>query len=104
MSTGFDKRLAPWFENRRWRVMTETSGNVTLGGVNIGYAVGEFHIDQPGVFVTPMGHRGRHGFLVIETDDAGRDIPGSEQAFGEATLRRASAAFGTVSGLPEAVS
>ena len=104
MSTGFDKRLAPWFEKRRWRIIDEISGNVALGGVGIAYANGEFQIDQPGVFVTPMGHRGRHGFLVIETDDAGQDIPGSEQAFGEATLRRANDAFGTVSGLPEAVS
>lgn len=101
MSAAFDKRLAPWFGTRRWRVMREVTGNVIMGGVKIAYAAGEFQIDQPGVFVTPMGHRGRRGFLLIETDEAGHDIAGSWQAFGEATLRRAAAAYGTVDGLPE---
>jgi len=100
VSTAFDKRLAPWFEQRRWRVMTEKTGEVTLVGVKIGFRGGEFQIDQPGVFITPMGHRGRRGFLVIETDESGKDIPGSEQAFGEATLRRAAAVWGTIAGLP----
>lgn len=109
MSTGFDTRLAPWFEKRRWRVMAEKTGTITIAGVRYTYNSGEFVIDPPGVFVTPLGHRGRRGYLIIEIGEYHLDIPGSEQAFGEATLRRANEAFGSdgdlpVSGLPEVVS
>jgi hypothetical protein len=99
VSSAMDKRLAPWFEGRRWRVMDELSGTVTVGQVRIAYASGEFEIAPPGVFVTPLGHRGRRGIAIIETGEDGRDIPGTSVAFGEATLRRASSAYGTVSGL-----
>jgi hypothetical protein len=99
--SGFDDRLATWFSGRHWRVMHEVSGTVTLGQVRIAYANGEFEIAPPGVFVTPLGNRGRRGYLVIETGEDGADVPGSAVAFGEAALRRAQQAHGTVSGLPE---
>lgn len=101
MSDAWTKRLAPWFENRRWRVETELNGTVTIGGVKFTYDKGAFEVEPPGVFVTPLGHRGRHGYVIIEVDADGRDIPGTGTAFGDATLRRASKAYGTVTGLPE---
>jgi hypothetical protein len=97
----FDERLAAWFEGRRWRVMDEVSGTVIVGGVQIDYANGEFEIASPGVYVTPLGNRGRRGYLVIETDADGHDLPAHAEAFGEATLRRALLTYGLVAGLPE---
>jgi hypothetical protein len=98
---GFDKKIEGWFSGRRWRVLTEVDGAKLVSGVTVIYRQGAFEIPIPGVFVTPIGHRGRHGFLVIETDGNGNDIAGSEQAFGEAVLRRASENYGLISGLPE---
>jgi hypothetical protein len=100
VSTALDKRLESWFKDRRWRVMDEVTGAVNIAGVEYAYDHGSFEISPPGAYVTPLGHRGRKGILIIETED-GRDIAGTEAAFGETTLRRASAAFGTISGLPE---
>lgn len=101
MSNSWETRLAGWFEKRHWRVQTEFDGTVTIGGVKFTYVKGVFDIDPPGVFVTPFGSRGRHGVAVIEVAPDGRDIPGSGTAFGETVLRRASAAYGTITGLPE---
>ena len=101
MSTVMDRRLAPWFEHRRWRVLAELDGEVTLAGVKIAFAAGTFEIGQPGVYVTPLGARGRRGFVIIETGEDGQDIAGTEAAFGEAALRRANASWDTISGLPE---
>jgi hypothetical protein len=99
--SGFDDRLAAWFKDRRWRVMTELSGGVTMQGAKVTYARGAFEIAQPGVFVTPLGNRGRHGYVIIETGEDGADVPGSARVFGEAALRRAQQAHGTITGLPE---
>lgn len=101
MSSSWDKRLAAWFEGRRWRVMTELDGTVTVGGVRFTYCKGAFEIEPPGVFVTPFGSRGRHGFVIIETGEDGRDIPGTGTSFGGAVLHRANEAYHTISGLPE---
>jgi hypothetical protein len=101
VSASIEARLAPWFEKRRWRVMAEKTGTVTIAGVKYAYDRGAFEISPPGVFVTPLGHRGRKGILIIETGEDGADIPGSEVAFGETALRRAQRAHGTISGLPE---
>jgi hypothetical protein len=100
--SGFDDRLASWFRDRRWRVMTELNGGVTMAGTTVTYARGAFEIAPPGVYVTPLGSRGRRGYVIIETDGDGNDIPGTGTAFGEAALRRASAAWGTITGLPAA--
>ena len=76
MSTGsFSERFAAWFEGRRWRVMTELSGIVAAGGIRVAYDRGAFEIAQPGVYVTPLGNRGRRGYLVVETGADGRDLP-----------------------------
>lgn len=98
--SSFEDRLAPWFKDRRWRVRTELDGSVTLGGVKITYAKGAFEIAQPGVYVTPLGSSGRKGYVIVETDGDGHDIPGTGTALGEAALRRAQEAFGTITGLP----
>jgi hypothetical protein len=99
VSSNWDKRLAPWFEKRRWRVQAEFDGEVTVGGIGFTFDKGVFDIDLPGVFVTPFGSRGRHGIAIIEVDPDGKDVPGSAVAFGESVLRRASELFGTISGL-----
>ena len=104
MSGSWETRMAGWFEKRHWRVLTERIGEVTLGSVRIVYDKGIFDIDPPGVFISPpLGTRGRHGVVVIEVDGDGHDIPGTGMAFGETVLRRASEAYGTITGLPEKV-
>lgn len=100
MSTVLDRRIAGWFAARRWRVRAELNGTMTDRGVKITYTGGAFEVDRPGAFATPLGHRGRHGYAIIEVDADGKDIPGTSAAFGEALLRRASRAYGTISGLP----
>jgi hypothetical protein len=95
------ERFAAWFEGRSWRVMAEKTGTVTAGSVRVTYDKGAFEISPPGVYSTPLGNRGRRGYLVIETGPDGRDVPGTAAAFGEATLRRAWKEYGLVSGLPE---
>jgi hypothetical protein len=99
--SGFADRFVAWFEGRCWRVMHEVTGTVIMGGVQIAYANGEFEIAPPGAYVTPLGNRGRRGYLVIETDADGCDLPVHAEAFGGATLRRASLTYGLVAGLPE---
>jgi len=102
VSTGsFSERFASWFEGRRWRVMTELSGTVAVGGIQVAYDRGAFEIDSPGIFITPLGNRGRRGYLVAETGPDGCDLPVHAEAFGEATLRRAQRDYGLVTGLPE---
>jgi len=102
VSTGsFSERFAAWFEGRRWRVMSELSGIVAAGSIRVAYDRGAFEIAQPGVYVTPLGNRGRRGYLVVETGPDGRDLPVHAEAFGEATLRRAQRDYGLVTGLPE---
>lgn len=98
--TSFDRRLADWFEHRRWRVMAERDGEVTTSGVRISYRAGLFEIDPPGVYATPLGARGRKGVLIERTDGQGSERA-LQAAFGLTVLRRANAAFGTISGLPE---
>ena len=96
----FSERFATWFEGRRWRVMDELSGTVAVGGIQVAYDRGAFEIAQPGVYVTPLGNRGRRGYLVIETGADGCEAL-LAVAFGEATLRRAQRDYGLISGLPE---
>lgn len=100
-NTPWQEKFASWFEGRRWRVMDELTGTVTVEGIAVAYDKGAFEIDQPGGYVTPLGNHGRRGYLVIETGPDGHDLPVHAEAFGEATLRRASATYGLVSGLPE---
>jgi hypothetical protein len=99
--SGFDDRLAPWFKDRSWRVMSELNGGVSMQGAHVTYDKGAFEIAPPGVYVTPLGSRGRRGYVIIEIGADSQDIPGSARVFGGAALRRANAAYGTISGLPE---
>jgi hypothetical protein len=103
VSNSWDVRLAGWFAKRYWRVLSERTGAVTLGGVRIAYDQGVFDIDPPGVFISPFGVRARHGVAVIEIDADGHDLPGTGTAFAESVLRRASETYGTITGLPEKV-
>lgn len=101
MTDTWTKRLASWFEHNRWRVQTGLTGTVTASGVKITYDCGAFEIEPPGVYISPFAPRGaRRGILVERIDGEDCDLP-VEAAFGESVLRRAQAAFGTISGLPE---
>lgn len=103
--SSFEEKLDSWFGHRHWRVLTELTGAVTAGGVQITYDQGAFEVALPGAYVTPFGSRGRRGYVIAETGEDGRDAAdsraGSRAAFGEAVLRRAQRVYGTVSGLPE---
>lgn len=97
-----DRRLRGWFEKRRWRVMTEMSGERRKNlpckpgepqqVASIRYDQGEFWYTSPqGVFQTPFGYKGRHGFLIVELDpETGNDLsPRNVVAFGHAVLAKA---------------
>jgi hypothetical protein len=101
-----DRKFAEWFANRRWRVMSEVSGErTTEAGVTIKYDGGHFVVDKPGVFQTPLGHRGREGFIVREVGADGSDLPdGQTVPFGLSVLQRAAAQFQAVDGLPDSKS
>lgn len=97
-----DKRLRAWFGKRRWRVMTEMSGErrQRLGVARemsvVRYDQGEFWIiTRDRVFQTPFGYKGRHGFLIIEVDpETGADLnPLSVAAFGYGVLTKAQELF-----------
>lgn len=90
-----DKRLRDWFEKRRWRIMTEMSGErrQRLGVAHemavVRYDKGEFWVITDDVtFQTPFGYRGRRGFLIVEIDPGtGKDLsPVSAAAFGHGVL------------------
>lgn len=101
MKRAREAQFASWFETRHWRVAEETSGLRTRDGITILYDRGEFWVQHPGVFKTPLGHRGKRGFLVKETDADGKDLdPPSVQAFGHLTLKTASERYQTIHGLP----
>jgi hypothetical protein len=101
MKRAREKQFAEWFETRHWRVAEETNGLRTREGITILYDHGEFWVQHPGVFKTPLGHRGKRGFLVKETDADGKDLdPASVQAFGHLTLKTAGEKYGTIHGLP----
>jgi hypothetical protein len=101
MKRAREKQFADWFERRHWRVATEIMGCRTRDGITILYDHGEFWVQHPGVFKTPLGHRGKRGFLVRETDANGVDVvPASVQAFGHLALKTAGEKYGTIRGLP----
>jgi hypothetical protein len=94
--------LASWFRDRRWRVMTEVSGTATLpeSECTITYDHGEFWIGNPYLFRTPLGHNGRHGFLLRELDpQTGADTSQISMAsFGHDVLVKAQERFGAITG------
>jgi hypothetical protein len=94
--------FASWFRDRRWRIMDEISGQVTLpdSNVTVTYDHGEFWITEPFLFRTPLGHNGRHGFTLREVDpETGEDTDEISMAsFGRDVLVRAQQQFGAISG------
>lgn len=89
-------RLEDWFQGRRWRVMTELTGNGPEGTCERG----EFRLKPPATFTTPLGNTGRHGFIIQEIGPDGKDLTTRPAAFGLQVLRLAQERFGSVGGLP----
>lgn len=105
------QKFDAWFKDRRWRVAEEFSGEreapdpIRSGGpvlIKITYFHGQFWIDPPGRFHTPLGHAGSTGFVVAEVDAAGQDT-GVKAAFGLTALKRAQERYGLITGLPEGI-
>jgi hypothetical protein len=95
-----ESKFRHWFENRRWRVCHEITGTWTKDGHRISYFRGFFQMDPPGTFQTPLGHRGRKGYLIQETEPDGTDCQTEPVAFGRQALERAQERFGLITGLP----
>jgi hypothetical protein len=100
-------KFEQWFSGRHWRVASEVSGERAgeAAGLppdcEVRYQDGFFAVRPPHVFRTPLGHSGRQGYLITETDADGNDLPGAiRAAFGRTTLTRAVREYGAVSGLP----
>jgi hypothetical protein len=102
LSRSRTERFDSWFKDRRWRVLEEMSGQRERDGSTVIYDAGEFWVSWPGIFQTPLGHRGRHGFLIREVDpQTGADLePAVDVAFGFVTLSTAVERYQAVRGLP----
>jgi hypothetical protein len=97
-----EEKRDSFFKGRHWRVRTEVTERRESDGTVIVYDKGEFWVQPPEVFQTPLGHRGRHGFLLRETGADGKDLaPANDVAFGFVTLKTASDLYGSVRDLPE---
>jgi hypothetical protein len=96
------ERFDSWFKDRRWRVRTEMAGTREREGATVVYDGGEFWVTPPEVFKTPLGHRGRHGFLIREVSPQTGDdlVPFTDVAFGHATLTDACVRYSAVRDLP----
>ena len=88
------RRMAEWFEKRRWRVCAE----MTYETEDIKVIAGEFGIKNGKVFKTPFGNKGTHGYILQEVDPAtGQDVwVVKKDAEGKATQERSRASFGWV--------
>jgi hypothetical protein len=108
-----EERLAEWFRGRHWRVAAEVDGPrtwpaayteidgqqvLTSPEIAVTYDKGSFVIDRPGYYKSPVGHQGRNGVLIIETDAEGSDLPGqgAGTCWGRGTLESAVRDFGAV--------
>lgn len=93
-----------WFgSGRRWRICTELDGPVSLGEDKPSaiFRRGEFTLDTPWTFLTPLGRRGTAGVVIQEVDEAGNDVPGSRATFGMQQLKRVARQYnGCVTNLP----
>jgi len=97
-----EEKYLSWFRDRHWRVSTEITGDRTKDGHKIFYFKGFFQVEGPGVFQTPLRHKGRKGYLIQETGADGKDLPGTKPVpFGRTVLERASGQFGHITGLPK---
>jgi hypothetical protein len=86
------------FDSRKWRVAEEVTATATVDGIRVILTRGEFEIDPPGAFRSPLStNLGRRGVVLQETGpDGSADIPGSRVAIGLHALRRARSAYGAV--------
>ena len=95
-------RMGEWFAGRKWRIVTEISGTIKLpeSEKSITYDHGEFWIEAPASFQTPLGHIGRQGFTVREVDPAdGTDLePITLASFGYTTLVKARDQYDAIQG------
>jgi hypothetical protein len=102
-----DRKFAEWFQDRRWRVMDEVTGErdttvVVPDGSEVAiivkYSAGHFTIPAPAKFYTPLGRPGRVGIMVAEIDAMGQDT-GVTASFGATSLAKAQEAYGLIVGL-----
>ncbi len=90
-----------WFKSRHWRVCSEVTGTKTMDGYRVYYFQGFFQVRPPAGFVTPLGRKGRSGYLIAEVDDQGKDLSGDlVYPFGRIVLEKAIGQYQSVSGLP----
>lgn len=90
------QKLDEWFKGRQWRICTELSGPVE-GGV---CKDGQIILAAPAEFQTPLGNRGRRGYIVQEVDAAGNDLSTRPQIFGIQVLRETQELYGAIVNLP----
>ena len=103
------KRMAEWFQGRRWRVCTELSSEQT----DVVIRKGEFWVTGGKVFRTPLGNKGTHGYILQEisvktgqdvwksTGPGENDVAPSRVPFGWVTIRNASEMFpGSITEVP----
>lgn len=104
-------KMATWFEDRRWRVVTEADGQGFVpysdeagsdGYIPVTFRQGAFVIgvhEPPGAFKSPLsGNPGVRGILLQEVDAEGNDIEGSRHPFGEPAVKEAREKFGAIVG------
>ncbi len=97
-----EEKFAGWFRGRYWRVCHEITGNREKDGFVVSYFRGHFQVKAPAVFQTPLGHKGRSGYLIQEINSAGSDLPGTQpHPFGRKALEHAISLYHSVTGLPE---
>jgi hypothetical protein len=98
-----EAKRAEWFRDRKWRVATElTYQRVILEDGEMVTDQGEFWLTGALRFKTPLGHRGAHGFFVVEVDPVtGEDlVPLVQETFGHEALASAKERFGSIDTLP----
>jgi hypothetical protein len=101
LASSREEKFDHWFAGRCWRVCTEITGPRVLDGHRIDYYRGYFLMEPPGTFQTPLGHRGRQGYLIQEISmEDGTDCPTDPVAFGRQALEKAIERYGLITGLP----
>lgn len=81
------------FGKRRWRVLTELSGETSVNGSVVTFSKGHFTVGEGGCFQSPISpNKGKSGVALQEITPDGQDIPGSIIPVGERVLPRIRAA------------
>ncbi len=94
--SGKSAKFAAQFKDRLWRICTELNGIGPAGRCRDG----EFWLNAGETVQTPFGNRTRHGYIIQEVSQDGRDLSTRPVAFGPQTLRRAAELYGSVVNLP----